>query len=125
MRQRLPNFMKLPWPFERMLKTLCVVQRRYYSIEVVRMPWLERFEAWCIRNIFKNNFDSQLLTAFWYPISLAFEWRAWRKLRRSIFAGEFDVVLRVLPMSPSLASPIAFFLRKGPIPLYLARSMVV
>src|ERR1700723_2441330 len=63
----------------------------FHSIEVVRMPLLERIEAWSIRKIFKNNYDSQLLTAFWYPLSLAFEWRAWRLLRRRIFAGEFDV----------------------------------
>ena len=91
----------------------------FHGIEVVRMPWLERIEAWSLRNIFKYNFDSQLLTAFWHPISLAFEWHAWRKLRHRIIAGEFDVVLRVLPMSPSLASPFAFFLRKGPIPFVL------
>ena len=44
---------------------------------------------------------------------------AWRQLRRRIFAGEFDVVLRVLPMTPVLPSPFAFFLRKGPIPFVI------
>jgi glycosyltransferase involved in cell wall biosynthesis len=91
----------------------------FRSIEVVRMPWLERIFDWSFRTILKSNYDSQLLTASWYPLSLACEWRAWRQLRRRILAGEFDVVLRVLPMSPSLASPFAFFLRKGPIPFVL------
>lgn len=91
----------------------------FQNIQVIPTPWLDRLEAWCIRNIFKNNFDSQLLTAFWYPISLAFEWSAWRKLRLDIHEGEFDVVLRLLPMSPSLASPFAFLLRNGPIPFVL------
>jgi glycosyltransferase involved in cell wall biosynthesis len=91
----------------------------FQAVEVIRMPWLDRFETWCIRKIFKTNFDSQLLTAFWYPYSLAFEWLAWRRFRSEIKAGEFDVVLRVLPMSPSLASPFAFLLRKGPIPFVL------
>jgi glycosyltransferase involved in cell wall biosynthesis len=54
-----------------------------------------------------------------YPFSLAFEWCAWRKLRRRIFAGEFDLVLRLLPMSPVVPSPFAFFLRKGPIPFVI------
>ena len=91
----------------------------FRSLEVVRMPLLERIYAWSVRRIFKNNFDTQILTAFAYPFSLAFEWYAWRQLRRRIFAGEFDVVLRVMPMSPVLPSPFAFFLRKGPIPFVL------
>ena len=91
----------------------------FRSIEVIRMPWLERIFAWSLRRIFKFNYDTQVLTAFGYPFSLAFEWRAWRQLRHRIFAGEFDVVLRVMPMTPSLPSPFASFLRKGPIPFVI------
>ena len=91
----------------------------FRTIEVVRMPLLERVYAWTLRRIFKYNYDTQMLTAFLYPFSVAFEWRAWRQLRRRIFAGEFDVVLRILPMSPVLPSPFSFFLRKGPIPFVL------
>ena len=91
----------------------------FRTIEVVRMPLLERIYAWSLRRIFKYNYDTQVLTAFGYPFSLAFEWHAWRQLKHRIFAGEFDVVLRVLPMTPSLPSPFAFFLRKGPIPFVL------
>lgn len=91
----------------------------FHDIEVVRMPLLERTYAWCLRKIFKFNYDTQVLTAFTYPFSLAFEWRAWRQLRRRIFAGEFDIVLRVMPMTPVLPSPFAFFLRKGPIPFVI------
>ena len=76
------------------------------------MPWLDRIYAWCLRRIFRNNFDSQALTAFGYPFALAFEWRAWRQLRHRIFAGEFDVVLRLVPMTAVLPSPFAFFLRR-------------
>ena len=91
----------------------------FHSIEVVRMPFLERIFEWSLRRIFKYNYDTQVLTAFAYPFSLAFEWYAWRQLRRRIIAGELDVVLRVLPMTPSLASLFPFFLRKGPIPFVL------
>ena len=91
----------------------------FRTIEVVRMPLLERIYAWSLRRIFRYNYDTQVLTAFGYPFSLAFEWRAWRQLRRRIFAGEFDVVLRLLPMTAVLPSPFAFFLRKGPIPFVL------
>src|SRR5688572_18773773 len=87
----------------------------FRAIEVVRMPLLERLLAWSIRRIFKNNFDTQALTAFMYPFSVAFEWYAWRQLRRRILAGEYDVVHRILPMTSVLPSPFAFFLRKGPV----------
>src|SRR6266851_2530465 len=91
----------------------------FRTIEVVRMPLLERIYAWALRRIFKYNYDTQVLTAFSYPFSLAFEWHAWRQLRSRIFAGEFDVVPRIVPMSPVLPSPFAFFLRKGPIPFVI------
>ena len=91
----------------------------FRSIEIVRMPWLERIYAWVFRNIFKSNFASQAVTAFGYPFALAFEWFAWRQLRDRILAGEFDVVLRVVPMTAVLPSPFAFFLRKGPIPFVI------
>lgn len=89
---------------------------QFRSIEVVRTPLLDRIFNWGFRWIFKNNYDSQALTGFKYPLSVAFEWYAWRKFRRRIRAGEFDVVLRLNPMSPALPSPFAFFLRRGPIP---------
>jgi glycosyltransferase involved in cell wall biosynthesis len=91
----------------------------FKTIEVVRTPTLDRLFDWIFRTFLRSNYDTQLLTAYWYPFSIAFEWLAWRQLRRRIFAGEFDVVLRVLPMSPVLPSPFAFFLRKGPIPFVM------
>jgi len=91
----------------------------FRAIEVVRTPRLNRIFGWCFRTICRSNWDSQWLTAFSYPFSVAFEWLAWRQLRRRIFAGEFDVVLRLLPMTAVLPSPFAFFLRNGPIPFVL------
>ncbi len=91
----------------------------FRAIEIVRMPLLDRIFAWTFRRIFKRNYDTQVLTAFRYPFSLAFEWRAWRQLRRRIFAGEFDVVLRIAPLTAVLPSAFAFFLRKGPIPFVI------
>jgi glycosyltransferase involved in cell wall biosynthesis len=96
-----------------LLKILCAEQTHRFA------PAAERIYAWSFRRIFKRNYDSQALTAFNYPFSLAFEWRAWRQLRHRIFAGEFDVVLRIMPMTPVLPSPFAFFLRKGPIPFVI------
>src|SRR5579859_6969879 len=81
----------------------------FHSIEVVQMPVLEGIFNWILRWIFRYNFNSQALTAFRYPFSLAFEWYAWRQLKGRIFAGEFDIVLRLIPMSPVLPSPFASF----------------
>jgi glycosyltransferase involved in cell wall biosynthesis len=91
----------------------------FRAIEIVRTPRLDRIFAWCFRKIFRSNYDSQLVTAFRYPFAIAFEWQAWRQLRRRIFGGEFDIVLRVVPMTPSMPSPFAFFLRNGPIPFVI------
>lgn len=89
---------------------------RFRAIEVVQNRWLTRIERWIIRYLFGNSHRSQVLTALKYFFSIAFEWRAWRQTRMRIRAGEFDVVLRILPISSVLASPFAFFLRRGPIP---------
>jgi glycosyltransferase involved in cell wall biosynthesis len=99
--------------------TLRRAKAPFRSIEVVHIPRLDRLFAWIFRTILKSNYDSQAVTAFKYPFSIAFEFFAWRQLRRRIFANEFDVVLRLVPMSPALPSPFAFFLRKGPIPFVI------
>jgi len=91
----------------------------FHAIEVVRMPLIERFYDWSLRRLFKNNFNTQMWTAFLYPFSVAFEWHAWAQLRRQIFAGEFDVVLRVSPITAVLPSPFAFFLRNRPTPFVI------
>ena len=91
----------------------------FRTIEVVRTPRLDRIFDWCFRRILKSNYDSQLLTAFSYPFFIAFEWQAWRQLRRRILEGEFDVVLRTIPVTAVLPSPFAFFLRKGLVPFVI------
>jgi glycosyltransferase involved in cell wall biosynthesis len=94
-------------------------QTPFHAIEVVCLPWLDRIYAWCFRWIFGNNFTSQALTAFNYFFCVTFEWRAWRQTRARIIAGDFDVVLRLLPVSSVLPSPFGFFLRRGPIPFVI------
>jgi glycosyltransferase involved in cell wall biosynthesis len=92
----------------------------FRGIEVIQTPaWAESLYSWCFRRIFKSQYFTQSLTAFKYPFALAFELRAWRQLRRRIVAGEFDVVLRLLPMTAVIPSPFAFFLRNGPIPFVI------
>jgi len=94
-------------------------QAPFRAIEVVSLPWLDRIYEWCFRRIFKNDYRSQVLTAFNYVFCLAFEWRAWRQMRARIWAGDFDVVLRLLPISSVLPSPFAFFLHRGSVPFVI------
>lgn len=74
--------------------------------------------SWVFREILKSNPASCQSDKknFLYPFQIAFEWRAWRQLRR-IVGGEFDVVLRVVPITAVLPSPFAFFLKKGRVDL--------
>ena len=94
-------------------------QGALHSVEVIKLKRLERIYAWSLRSIFKNNYENHALEAFRYPFYIAFEWQAWRQLRGRIMGGEFDIVLRLLPVTPVLPSPFAFFLRNGPIPFVI------
>ena len=89
------------------------------SVEVIRVAWLERILSLIIHRVFRDNYYSQALQAFSYPFGIIFEWQAWRQTRTRILASEFDVVLRLLPISAARPSPFAFFLRNGPIPLVI------
>lgn len=89
------------------------------AIEAISLPWLDDIKAWMFRRIFKNVYTKQALTAFGYPFSVAFEWAAWRRMRARIMRGDFDVVLRLMPITAVLPSPFAYFLRRGPIPFVI------
>jgi glycosyltransferase involved in cell wall biosynthesis len=88
---------------------------RFRAIEVVQNRCLTRIRRWIIRYLFGSSYRSQVLTGLNYFFSVAFEWQAWRQTRSRIRAGEFDVVLRILPISSVLPSPFAFFLRRDPV----------
>jgi glycosyltransferase involved in cell wall biosynthesis len=91
----------------------------FHAIEAISMPWLDRIFAWSLRSIFKHNYNSRILTAFSYPFSIAFEWYAWRRMRSQIKAGEYDVILRLLPIISVIPSAFPFFLRKCPVPFII------
>jgi glycosyltransferase involved in cell wall biosynthesis len=57
--------------------------------------------------------------AMQYLPYLAFEREAWKTFKGRIRAGEFDLVHRVTPMSPTLPSPMARWLRKTKTPFVL------
>jgi glycosyltransferase involved in cell wall biosynthesis len=50
---------------------------------------------------------------------LAFEREAWKTFKGEIVGGKFDLVHRVTPMSPTLPSPMARWLRKSKTPFVL------
>jgi glycosyltransferase involved in cell wall biosynthesis len=54
--------------------------------------------------------------ALLYPSYLSFEWHVWRRFRAELQAGEFDVVHRLTPMSPTIPSPMA---KWSPVPFVL------
>jgi glycosyltransferase involved in cell wall biosynthesis len=91
----------------------------FHAIEAVQPTWLNRLYAWAFRRIFKEDRGNLLWTAVRYPLPIAFEWRAWRQLRSRIFGGEYDVVLRILPIVPMMPSLFAYLLRNGPIPFVI------
>jgi glycosyltransferase involved in cell wall biosynthesis len=94
-------------------------QAHFHSIVGIRMPLLDRIYEWSLHWIFKDNFHSRALTPFLYPFSIAFEWYAWRRLRKQIIAGEFDVVMRLLPANPVLPSPFPYLLRNCSVPFVI------
>ncbi|MBW4652881.1 MAG: glycosyltransferase family 4 protein [Kaiparowitsia implicata GSE-PSE-MK54-09C] len=51
-----------------------------------------------------------------YPTYLAFEWYAWRTFKPQLERGEFDLVHRITPMTPTLPSPMASW---SPVPFVL------
>lgn len=94
-------------------------QGAVHSLEVIKLAWLERIYAWITHWIFRDNYYNYVLQAFGYPLSVILEWQAWRQTRERIRAGEFDIVLRLLPAATYVPSPFAFFLRNGPIPFVI------
>lgn len=88
----------------------------FRAVEAIRMRWTERIHAGICNHFLPGNFDTQWRTVFAYPLTVAFEWHAWRRFRSRIRAGEFDVVMRIEPLSATTPSPFARYLRNGPIP---------
>lgn len=91
----------------------------FLAVEAIRTPYLDRIFDWLVHRVFDGDYGSQVLTALSYPTVLIFDWKAWRCLRLQIKAGEFDVVLRLLPVVPTLPCPFSYFLRHGPIPFVI------
>ena len=57
-----------------------------------------------------------LQVALSYPSNLYFEYCVWKQFKKRLRAGEFDLVHRASPMSPTVASPIA---KRCPVPFVI------
>ena len=66
----------------------------------------------CFKYLFRDDFSSQAFTAFRIPFYFLFERRVWREYRQALKKGDFDVVLRLTPVSPVVPSPMATWLKK-------------
>ncbi len=91
----------------------------FHAIFGVRMPLLDSIYAWTLQWVFRYNYHNRLLTVFNFPFSVTCEWYAWRRFRRQLRAGEFDVVFRLLPANPVIPSPFPFLLRNYSVPFVL------
>jgi glycosyltransferase involved in cell wall biosynthesis len=91
-------------------------QAPFHAVEEISHPWLDRIVAWSLRRLFKNNRHNRAVTPFLYPFAIAFEWRAWRRLRNRIKAGHFDVVLRLSPINTVMPSAFSFLMRNCSVP---------
>lgn len=75
----------------------------YLDTESVAAP-VYRLASWLSGD---PNKAMTLKVALSYPSYLYFEWQVWRRFKERLRAGEFDVVHRASPMSPTIPSPIA------------------
>ena len=91
----------------------------FHDIEAIDLPWLDRIGDWILRIIYKNTFTKQSQTALGYPFALMFEWRVWQQMRRRIRAGDFDVVLRLMPITSVQPSLFPYFLRRSAVPVII------
>ncbi|QDG74823.1 glycosyltransferase family 4 protein [Labrenzia sp. PHM005] len=88
------------------------VDFRYVDNEYVARP-IHRFSTW-IRGGGKVAWSLAMI--FKYPAYLTFEWEVWKTFKNALISGEYDLVHRITPMSPTMPSYIA---GKSPVPFVI------
>ncbi len=63
-----------------------------------------------------DHYAWTVAAALSWPIQITFEWEVWKRFKEELRRGEFDVVHRMTPMSPTLPSPLASW---SPVPFIL------
>ena len=88
-----------------------------FPVEFVDSEYVARRAYWLSKTIRRDaNKALTFNVALSYPSSLAFEWEVWKRFKRKLHAGEFDVVHRVTPLSPTSPSLLA---KWSPVPVVL------
>ncbi|RZA12778.1 MAG: glycosyltransferase family 1 protein, partial [Proteobacteria bacterium] len=82
-------------------------QDPFKAVESVDLGIWERFYTWAFINIFREDFGSQILTVFRIPFYYAFEWKTWRRYKKALKSGEYDLVSRITPVAPVIPSLFA------------------
>lgn len=88
------------------------VKVEYIDAERVAYP-LYKFTQWLTGD---PNKAMTLQVALSYPGNLYFEYCIWRKFGKALKAGEYDLVHRASPMSPTIPSPLA---KRCPVPFVI------
>jgi len=93
-------------------KDLGVDELTFVDSEYIARP-LSRFSSWVQGD---PNRAMTVRTALGYPSSLAFDWEVWKQYGTRLLRGEFDVVHRITPLSPTTPCLLA---RWSPAPLVI------
>ena len=78
----------------------------------ISVPILDRLHELFLDKVLNYNFGSVKLTAFLIPYYIIYEFVVWSRLHSDIRAGRFALVHRLDPVSPVLASPFPWLMRK-------------
>ena len=93
-------------------KDLGVAELTFVDSEYIARP-IWRLASWLQGD---PNKAMTVGVALNYPSCLAFDWEVWKQYGTRLKRGEFDVVHRVTPLSPTTASPMA---RWSPVPFVI------
>jgi glycosyltransferase involved in cell wall biosynthesis len=85
----------------------------------IKVPILDRLHDLFLGRVLNYDYGSQKLTAFLIPYYIVYEFVIWARLRGEIKAGRFALVHRLDPVSPVLASPLSWLMRKLKTPFSL------
>jgi starch synthase len=85
----------------------------------IKVPVLDRLYDLFLQKVLNYDYGSMKLTAFLIPYYIVYEFVIWFLLRSKIKAGRFALVHRLDPVSPVLASPLAWLMRNLKTPFTL------
>jgi glycosyltransferase involved in cell wall biosynthesis len=89
-----------------------VQELTYLDTEYIARP-LSRFSGWLRGD---PNKAMTLGAALSYPAAFAFDWEVWKRYGSRLKKGEFDIVHRVTPLSPTTPCPLT---KWSPVPVVI------